>query len=443
MLKRRSFGRDPSARFVALVPGALLAAACSTEDFAACGDGQVDGSEECDDGNKDDTDACKSDCTLPECGDGILQKGAGEECDDANLDDNDSCLNSCKVARCGDGVLWAGVEPCDDGNDKDDDGCTTTCKLPSCGDGVVQAGEECDDGNVTDDDACTTQCTLPRCGDGVVQAGEECDDANTSDADACVSGCKKARCGDGMVWAGVELCDDGNQDETDGCTSSCAPASCGDGVVQASEQCDDGNLDDQDDCTTKCVLASCGDGVVRVHAADPIDNEMCDDANKNDYDGCSSLCGPGCNYTTPFKFASPVACYFSPSQTGAVGPKNFWPQARQSCVTNGGHLPKIDDGPDHTFVLDLLVIYGVGAIWLGLNDEAIEASWQWDLGLMQPQLLGTFAPWVGNIAPASDVFKNCVMMYGDGGEWDDLPCQQDGFFANVLCERSLKPPWQL
>jgi cysteine-rich repeat protein len=35
--------------------------------FRLCGDGFVNpqGGEECDDGNADDTDACRNDCTLP------------------------------------------------------------------------------------------------------------------------------------------------------------------------------------------------------------------------------------------------------------------------------------------------------------------------------------------------------------------------------------------
>ncbi|MFY0535322.1 DUF4215 domain-containing protein [Nannocystis pusilla] len=46
-----------------------------------CGDGQLDPGEQCDDGNDDDADACRSDCQPATCGDGVVQRGV-EECDD-------------------------------------------------------------------------------------------------------------------------------------------------------------------------------------------------------------------------------------------------------------------------------------------------------------------------------------------------------------------------
>src|SRR5690554_6209362 len=57
-----------------------------------CGDGMVEGDEECDDGNTDDSDACTNECLAATCGDGIIQ--GGEECDaGADNDDNASCKN--------------------------------------------------------------------------------------------------------------------------------------------------------------------------------------------------------------------------------------------------------------------------------------------------------------------------------------------------------------
>jgi cysteine-rich repeat protein len=49
-----------------------------------CGDGLVEGSEECDDANTTPGDGCAADCTVePFCGDGTLDDG--EECDDATI----------------------------------------------------------------------------------------------------------------------------------------------------------------------------------------------------------------------------------------------------------------------------------------------------------------------------------------------------------------------
>jgi cysteine-rich repeat protein len=96
------------------------------------------------------------------CGNGQLD--AGEDCDDGNRDDNDACTNKCKVAQCGDGSVETGVEECDDGNRDENDGCTIDCKLARCGDGIVETGvEECDDGdaNGTPGDPCQADCRFP------------------------------------------------------------------------------------------------------------------------------------------------------------------------------------------------------------------------------------------------------------------------------------------
>jgi cysteine-rich repeat protein len=110
---------------------------------------------------------------------------------------------------CGDGILEGAEECDDgpDNSDTVPGACRTDCRLFSCGDGVVDPGEACDDGNTTSGDGCEADCSLISCGDGIVQAGEECDDANTDDTDECLSTCVAASCGDGAVWAGHEVCD--------------------------------------------------------------------------------------------------------------------------------------------------------------------------------------------------------------------------------------------
>jgi cysteine-rich repeat protein len=180
--------------------------------------------EECDDGNTDDADGCANDCTLPRCGDGIVQ--AGEECDDGNLSNHDSCLNTCLTAICGDGYVnrdATGLEECDDGNLDNTDGCLDTCEAATCGDGFVRAAvEACDDGNLNDNDGCTAMCRLPSCGDGIVETGvEECDDGNLDNTDGCLSTCLLPSCGDGFLQAGSEECDDGNLVDGDWCSSTC------------------------------------------------------------------------------------------------------------------------------------------------------------------------------------------------------------------------------
>ncbi len=62
------------------------------------------------------------------CGDGAATV-ACEECDDGNSDNSDDCKNDCTLNVCGDGVLHVGVEECDDGNNRDGDGCSAACKI--------------------------------------------------------------------------------------------------------------------------------------------------------------------------------------------------------------------------------------------------------------------------------------------------------------------------
>ena len=127
-----------------------------------CGDGVVHPEfEECDDGNKSDSDECTSACTLPVCGDGIQQPG--EACDDGNDIPTDNCSSACEYPTCGDGFIWEGMEECEDGNDDNNDGCLNICKKNTCGDGARWDGvEECDDGNLIDDDGCNAKCARDR-----------------------------------------------------------------------------------------------------------------------------------------------------------------------------------------------------------------------------------------------------------------------------------------
>jgi cysteine-rich repeat protein len=204
-----------------------------------CGNGIREGAEPCDDGNRDESDACSNRCLPAICGDGLVQRGV-EACDDGNHDDTDSCVAGCVSARCGDGFVWRDVEPCDDANTDQTDDCLVGCVAARCGDGIVHRGVEgCDDANTDDGDACLSSCVAATCGDGFLQRGiEACDDGNADDSDACVRGCVPARCGDGFTQAGVEECDDGNGNEVDFCTNGCRLPVCGDGVRAGAEQCD-------------------------------------------------------------------------------------------------------------------------------------------------------------------------------------------------------------
>ena len=68
-----------------------------------CGDGVVNGDEQCDDGNDVSADGCEADCTLPTCGNEVIDPGEGS-CDclpgTANLDDD--AANGCECIAQGD-----------------------------------------------------------------------------------------------------------------------------------------------------------------------------------------------------------------------------------------------------------------------------------------------------------------------------------------------------
>ena len=95
---------------------------CTTQCFAGpfCGDGIVNGPEECDLGDQNGTidgpGGCSSGCTKPHyCGDGVPDPDRGEECDFGALNGLvlDSNLNPTDDPA---GILY----------------CTTDCRIPMC-----------------------------------------------------------------------------------------------------------------------------------------------------------------------------------------------------------------------------------------------------------------------------------------------------------------------
>lgn len=85
----------------------------------ACGNGFPDPGEVCDDGNLQFGDGCSGDCqSIETCGNGYVDTIESEECDDASANSDtapDACRTNCTLADCGDGVIDAG-EQCDGTN---------------------------------------------------------------------------------------------------------------------------------------------------------------------------------------------------------------------------------------------------------------------------------------------------------------------------------------
>ncbi len=206
-----------------------------------CGNGVVDASEICDDGNTNNEDSCSNSCklnvtqtcrthgqcqtglcqnehcascntnsqcpsdtlclsrecvTAPVCGNGI--KEWTEICDDGNRDDNDSCSNlcrkgsaeSCSVNRdCASLFCFSGqCSSCTMNDQCGGASCTDGRCGDLCGNGTVDPGEQCDQNGQNSDviaSRCRSDCTNPRVGDGVKDPAEECDDRNTTSGDGC------------------------------------------------------------------------------------------------------------------------------------------------------------------------------------------------------------------------------------------------------------------
>ncbi len=161
-----------------------------------CADGVLADDEACDDGNKEGSDGCSSDCLVVEPGYSCVTPG--ELCQ--------------PIAKCGDGVL-SYPEYCDDGGTAAGDGCSPRCTL--------ELGYKCD--------GSPSVCSTTVCGDAVVEGAETCDvgdafpyDGCSADCQAepnCAAGACDSECGDFLVID--EECDDGNDRDGDGCSSTC------------------------------------------------------------------------------------------------------------------------------------------------------------------------------------------------------------------------------
>ncbi len=268
-----------------------------------CGNGVLEGTEECDGNNLGGATceglgysggelACGTDCVLDkdlceegQCGNGLLD--SGEECDGLNLG-GQTCASLGFVG---------GTLSCGSGCELNLDECIT------CGNGVVDPGEECDGvslGGQTCADmgfsggalACNASCGFDTggcfdvdCGNGTLEGSEECDGASLGGQ----------TCADLGFFAGTLACDPTCSFDTGGCHN------CGNGSIQGTEECDGAALGGLDcaslgytggilacnsDCThdtSGCYNSACGDGNVQG-------SEACDDGNGSSGDGCSSGC---------------------------------------------------------------------------------------------------------------------------------------------------------
>jgi len=281
---------------------------CST-DCTGCGDGHIQGTEQCDNGAANTNSQCStpaysnppnacSTCTTSCTIDTVI----GPYCGDNNCSNGETkttCPADC--TGCGNG-LKEGTEQCDSGAANTNtpcatpaynasqpntcSTCTTSCTVntvvgPFCGDGTCANGET--------KTTCPADCS--GCGNGLKEGTEQCDNGaantltpcptpayNASQPNTC-STCTTSCTVNTVVgpFCGDNACANGETKTT--CPADCS--GCGNGLIEGTEQCDNGaaNTNTQcpapaynasspntcSTCTTACTLDTrvgpfCGDG---------------------------------------------------------------------------------------------------------------------------------------------------------------------------------------
>lgn len=204
------------------------------------------------------------------CGNGVIE--GHEQCDDGNLIGGDGCSSYCKTT-CGDGIR-AGSELCDDGNTLNYDGCSSVCET-TCGDGKLAGFEQCDDGNKTSGDGCSATCVKDE-----VRPSAPAKPATKTPTDTTSSSVKPASPSSAPVPSGISICGDGIVDTKNGevCEPDKLEGSCPYGQTKACKICSE----------CKGLVAGinhfCGDGIV-----DTVNGEECDNGKKcSDQTVCAS-----------------------------------------------------------------------------------------------------------------------------------------------------------
>ena len=282
-----------------------------------CGDGVVNSTEDCDDGNNNNNDSCPNDCDLAVCGDNIVE--GLEECDPPNTG---QCQSNCIFRGSGGGGR---------GNRSSAGSTGSYFKRPDppdgCGNSILQRdlGEECDTGTRFNGlGNCSFDCKKLICGDGVITPGigEDCEPTQAGTSNG-VSLFEVATCGEtctapittpeGSIHGGcqrmfLQACTTGSP------SASTTPreSRCGNGSVDPGEECDFGGICNGgqfdgsfwtdipsvdtcesgggipearggDGCSETCTTEFCGDGIAQQRGADnqpnTPDDEQCDNGS--------------------------------------------------------------------------------------------------------------------------------------------------------------------
>ncbi|MBU1245028.1 DUF4215 domain-containing protein [Myxococcota bacterium] len=342
-----------------LVTVSFLLASCAgntSSGTAFCGDGKVEGSEECD---PPGSGACDSLCMrdISKCGNGSCEVP----------EDEGNCPADCTStgAVCGNDVI-EGTEFCDTtklggatcislGYATGTLACASNCQYDTvncaqaaeCGNGALDTGENCDGEDLNSQTcqtlglgsgvlSCTDACVFDvsrcsACGNNQIDTGEQCD---TDQLGAMT--CEQLGFAGGTLTCGGDCQYD---------TRNCALASCGNGTVESGENCDGNDLNSQTcvtqgftsgtlSCNPDCSIntgacTSCGNGAIET-------GEQCDGTNI----GTGTCAGQGftggtltCNANCTFNTAGCTRCGNGTVETGEDC--DGASMAGHTCVTEG------------------------------------------------------------------------------------------------------------
>lgn len=239
----------------------------------ACGDGQVTGIKQCDDGNREPGDGCSSVCRVEQ---GWTCSGQPSHCS----------------PMCGDGLVL-GSEQCDDGNTTNGDGCSATCSLEP---GWTCAGQP-------------SMCT---CASGFHACGNTC--ANNTSPLTCGASCMPCPVSPGAAATCNGLscgyaCNSGYLDCDGNASNGCECSSPENGAAVCSGSacriaCSSGHHMCGDVCVTNTAVSTCGASCTPCLVPANAEAATCDgsncgfkcrsgylDCDGEESNGCE--CGPG------------------------------------------------------------------------------------------------------------------------------------------------------
>ncbi|MBN2724737.1 MAG: hypothetical protein JXR95_11760 [Deltaproteobacteria bacterium] len=285
-----------------------------------CGNGIIDAGESCDGTDLGENDcttvpggfesgelSCTENCTFnntacivgADCGNGVID--GMEECDGTDFGGEDCttipgdytggdliCDSNCTIVTGGcTGNTWT----CNSAYYGTDDGCDCGCGIvdPDClnSTSVVCEYEYCDSGFIVDPDE-NNLCIVDPCGNGIIDAGEDCDGTELGGYD-CLSI-------PGGFESGELTCNSECKFDTDACVVS---ADCGNGVIDGLEECDGSELGGND-CTT--VTGGFIGGNLSCSSSCTYDTSSCNYTGwtcDESYYGDGSYCDCGCGIFDP------------------------------------------------------------------------------------------------------------------------------------------------